>query len=496
MTITLTKRRLLLGLTGFALGAAVVLWLARQAFVTLALNGVLHLAGASAVNFTLTEATPWRVQIEDISFQVQNQIFSAKRVSVVRPHWWTPSLGAVRVEQASVPLALAPRSAPAAPEPPKLPEPAGEKPIKLPLEEFSLDGKLMLSAGAGPAQAIALTFSARVNPGDILAGRVQADAPGLALQGDVDFNLNNRAAAFRVPAISVDVKSWQPFVQEWLALPATDWVAEGRLTGSAGGKWADGKLAGAAKVQLRGGQVANTVKAITATGIEGDLEISDLAQFTTKPATLRVQEVRTGQLALREMHAEFSFENANEVAISLATFRALGGTVASEPFRYRFDRAELDAVVVVENISVEEVMALTPDLPAKATGRVNGRFPLQLGADGLRLGTGWLQLKPGAYAEIQLQAEGLLTGGASPSSPSYAVLKKVESGLLKLKVTELRLDIRPPNVPEGRSAQLHVAGEPVDPQVKAPVILDLNVNGPLEKLLNLGLDSRLSFGPK
>jgi hypothetical protein len=84
----------------------------------------------------------------------------------------------------------------------------------------------------------------------------------------------------------------------------------------------------------------------------------------------------------------------------------------------------------------------------------------------------------------------------STSSPSYAVLKKVESGLLKLGLTELRLEIRPPNAPAGRSATLHIAGAPLDPGVKAPVTLDLNVNGPLERLLNMGLDSRLSLGTK
>jgi len=73
------------------------------------------------------------------------------------------------------------------------------------------------------------------------------------------------------------------------------------------------------------------------------------------------------------------------------------------------------------------------------------------------------------------------------------VLKKVESGLLKMKISELRLDIRPPNEPAGRSALLRISGSPVDASVKAPVSLDLNVNGPLEKLLNLGFDSRLSF---
>ena len=39
----------------------------------------------------------------------------AKRVSMVRRHWWTPSLGAVRVEQASLSVALDHWPRPAAP---------------------------------------------------------------------------------------------------------------------------------------------------------------------------------------------------------------------------------------------------------------------------------------------------------------------------------------------------------------------------------------------
>lgn len=494
MTITLTKRHLLLGLTAFVVVAAVVLWIARQALTGLAVNGLLNLAGATDISFTVTKATPWQVHVEDIRFKVQGQSIGAKRVSMVRPHWWTPSLGAVRVEQATFPLALDHLPKPVAPA--QAPAPAKSGPSRLPLEEFSLDGKLVISADDLPGQPLAVTLVARVNDKNIASAQVQIDGPGVAARGDVDYNLTSRELTFRARSITVDVKTWQGFVQQQAGLTTADWMAEGQLAASAEGKWADDKFAGTARVQLREGQVTNSVKAITVAGITGDLEITDLAHFATKPATLRATGLKAGQLQLQNLDFEFHFESSNEVAITKATFQALGGHVSAEPFRYRFDRPELDAVVAVEGISVEEVMALTPDLPAKATGRVNGRFPLRLNADGLALGTGWMQLAPGAYAEIQFNAEGLLTGGASPSSPSYTVLKKVESGLLKLKVKELRLDIRPPNAPEGRSAQLHVAGEPVDPQVKAPVVLDLNVNGPLEKLLNLGLDSRVSFGAK
>ncbi|MBI3886479.1 MAG: hypothetical protein HY302_12230, partial [Opitutae bacterium] len=107
-----------------------------------------------------------------------------------------------------------------------------------------------------------------------------------------------------------------------------------------------------------------------------------------------------------------------------------------------------------------------------------------------------LALKPGVYAEVQFNAAGLLTAGVKPTDARYLVLNKIESGLLRLKVGEMRLEVRPPNAPPGRSATLHLAGEPVDPEVKAPVTLDLNVNGPLERLLDLGLDARTRFGPK
>ena len=168
--------------------------------------------------------------------------------------------------------------------------------------------------------------------------------------------------------------------------------------------------------------------------------------------------------------------------------------MSAEPFRQMLGKQELEAVVVVENLDVEKIMAMSKDVPAKASGRVDGRLPMRIDEHGLRLGTGWLQLKKGVYAEMQLSAEGLLTGGMSPKSTSYVVMKRVESGLLRLKLGALRLDVRPPDAQRGQTARLHLEGDPVDSSVKAPVILDLNVNGPLEQLLNFGLKDNVSFG--
>lgn len=496
MTITLTKRRVFAGLAILAALVLVVGLLARQALTALAVSTLLKLGGASDINFTITAASPWRVVVEDIGFAVRTQSFAAKRVTFTRAHWWTPSLGVVRVEQARVPVTIdGSDTNPAAWATYEKTEKKIE-PWQAPLEELTVDGQLVVKAAALPPQELAVKLEARHASGSTWTAQVQADGPGFALQGEANYDVLRDELVFKVPAVAIEVKSWQDFVRRLVVIPGGAWELEGRFTGSAEGRLAGKKLTTTGSVRLREGRARNASLAVTAEGIEADLEFTDLAAVTTKPGTLRMRELKTGELVLRDLDYEFALDGPAKIAITRTAFKALGGTVTAEPFVYFPNLREVEAVVLVDGIDVEQVMALTRDLPARATGRVNGRFPLRIDDSGLRLGTGWLQLKPGVYAEIQFNANGLLTGGTSPNSPTHAVLKKVESGLLKLKVSELRLDIRPPNAPPGRSAQLHLAGEPVDPDVKAPVILDLNVNGPLEKLINLGLDSRVSFGSR
>ncbi len=499
MTAARNKRRLLLGASVGLLASLAALWAARLVVTGWAIGWLLQSAGASQASFHVTQASPWQVVLEDIGFQLRAQTYAAKRVAFARSRWWMPSLGTVRVEQARIPLTIDGSDTNPWSWATYNTSQTSVEPWQVPLDELSVDGTLVVQAAALPAQELAVGINARLTPQNTWEGRVQATGPGLALQGKLDYDMAKDVVTFQLPVLSLDLKEWQAFVQRLVLLPGGKWDLAGLITGGTGS--AEGRLAGkqlitSGTVRLREGRAAHPQGTVIAEGIEADLEFTDFAKVITKPGTLRVREVRTGQLALRDLAAEVALDGTSKIVVNHVSFTALGGTVSTEPFNYFPDRRELEAVVLVDGINIEEVMALTRDLPAKAVGRVNGRFPLRLDDSGVRLGTGWLQLKSGVHAQVQFNATGLLTGGASPSSPSYAVLKKIESGLLKLKVSELRLDIRPPNAPAGRSARLHIAGEPVDPDVKAPVTLDLNVNGPLERLINLGLDSRLSFGTK
>lgn len=490
MNVVPSKRRLLLWGAVLAVVLLTAALAARLFLTGLAFGAVLREAGATEIRFQVTQASLWRVVMKDVGFLLHLQPFAAERITLDRAHWWTPSLGTLRVEEAKVPVTIGAPAGPASPDADK--KSAGA--VSLPFEEISIDGQVIIQAAGQADQTLTVKIEARPDGKGWWAGSAQADGPGLGVKGEGRYDLGSGELAFKVPELALDLKPWMGFVRQLAPLPEGDWIVAGKLSGSAEGRLAGEDFAAAGTLRLREGRAESTAKAITADGIEADLEFTDFVQIITKPGNLRIRELRTGKLTLNDLSADFALAGRDRIVVTHATLRALGGRVTAEPFVLVPSLAELDAVLLASGISVEQVMALTQDLPAKATGRVNGRVPVRIAADGLRLGTGWLALMPGVNAEIEFNAKGLLTGGAAPGTPSHAVLQKIESGLLKLRISELRLDIRPTDVPEGRSAQLHLKGEPVDKEVKAPVILDLNVNGPLEKLINMGMDRRLSIG--
>ena len=488
------KHRLLLFLVVLGFVTLGVGLLARLPLTEMAVGSLLKMSGASDVTFTVEQASPWKVVLENIGFQVKTQLFAAKRISMARLHWWTPSLGVVRIEEARMPLTIDGSDIDAQAWPVYKTSAVAHAPASLPVDEVHVDGQLVIRAEDLPNQSLTVNLDAHLVAKNSWAGEIDVAGPGLGVKGTIGYDLAKHQVSFNLPSISLDLKPWQGFVQRVVVMPAGGtWNTEGKFTGHAEGRLTGKKLVASGGVSLREGRVRYEARDITAEGIEADLEFADFDKMLTKPGTVRIRELRIGAFPLRELSAEAAFAGSEKISVSSLSLKVLGGTASTEPFKYFPNLRELDAVVLVDGISVQEIMGFTKDLPARATGQVNGRFPVHIDDSGIRLGTGWLQLKPGVYAELQLQANGLLTGNLSEKSPSYSVLKKIESGLLKLKLDELRLDIRPPNAPPGRSAQLHIAGSPVDPTVKAPITLDLNVNGPLEKLLNLGMDSRLSF---
>lgn len=467
-------------------GAAAVRW----ALLPWAVGAALHAGGASDVKFAVERASPWRLQLSGLGFNFDAVKFAAGSASLERSHWWTPSLGRLSVQQARVEVNVDQLGASA---PGGGSSPAGSG-TTIPLEEISIDGQVVVHAGDQPDQSLALNFAARPVEEGTWQAEATLTAPGLEMGVEGSYRLAAGEGEFRSTALRLDLQTWQKWFEHWAPFPGGPWDLAGTLTGETAGEYVGGKFAARGEFHLRDARASSVPLKVAAEGISADIDVADLTQMLARKATLQAKTVTSGAIVFSDVAAEFSRTEGDRFDIAALSARALGGKLSVEPFAYRLGQTGVEAVILADGIRAEEVMALTEDLPARASGPLSGRLPVRYDGSGLRLGTGWLGLKEGGSVEIQFHAAGLLTAGTSPKSPQYAVLKKVEDGILKLKVTELRLDIRPPNAPGTRTAQLHVVGAPVDPEVKAPVTLDLNVNGPIESLINLGMKSGASFG--
>jgi hypothetical protein len=211
------------------------------------------------------------------------------------------------------------------------------------------------------------------------------------------------------------------------------------------------------------------------------LEFSDLWKFRTKSGVLRLSELRVGRLSLQEVKADFGFWGEQDISVGGVEFRALAARVTAGPFKYFHNEREVMTTLQVDGLDLARLPELVPAMPPGISGKVAGSLPLRVADSGVRFDPGYLELQPGPGAELECNATALLRSGAMIPAGSLTVLKEAGGKPVRLRLRELRLDLRPPGLPLGCSARLHVVGEA--PQ--GPVAFDLNVNGAIEKYLDI-----------
>ena len=114
---------------------------------------------------------------------------------------------------------------------------------------------------------------------------------------------------------------------------------------------------------------------------------------------------------------------------------------------------------------------------------------------GLSFGDGWMRLTDGAPATVRLApTPGLITAQLGVGNPAFPALQRVELGQTPLSVRLMSAEFDPAGDARGRSAVVHLQAEPTDPQLVAPLVLEINVAGPLDQLIKLGLDERVRMG--
>lgn len=222
----------------------------------------------------------------------------------------------------------------------------------------------------------------------------------------------------------------------------------------------------------------------------------DLETRTTGPAQwLTWAGGKADTLAIGRGRVEFGLE-AGILHVTKAAQEVLGGHVYVQPFRLRPDQSLNGLDARAEGIEVSMILPLLPPVLAEAKGRLDGVLRLERNEKGLMLTEVRLSLPNAQTAQVRLLPTPGIISNNLPKKilQHYPGLIKIETGEMPMKAERMDIRITPQNSANEKSATIRLEGGPVDPALRAPLVFDVNVFGPLEPLIRFGTDERLRFG--
>ena len=322
---------------------------------------------------------------------------------------------------------------------------------------------------------------------------------GVRLQGDARVDPMGEGT-WRIAGADIDLAVWFGWVVPRFVPEIAGMSMSGKLSLTGEGTWRGGKAAGRANLMLREGRVDDPAHQLLLEGISVDIEVIDLAKRRTAPA--QVFTWRSGnfsQIALGVGRIEGMLDG-EELRVTEAAIDIFGGELSVGSLVMSTARPEFSVTARMTGIAVDQILYVLPPILSEARGRLDGQVALRRDAGGFQVGNGRLALREGQTADLRLAVKpGWLTTSLPPVIvKNFPGFRKIETGEIPIRARELEITLTPLGDPKGRTAWVHIAGGPSDPELSAPIDMNVNVRGPLETLVNLGADlgteSRLKFG--
>ena len=212
-------------------------------------------------------------------------------------------------------------------------------------------------------------------------------------------------------------------------------------------------------------------------GVGPRARIAPLATTFTN-AVLNGIEVRGGTIHWRV--------GERELLVEKAELGWCGGQARVYAVRVDLARPDIDLVLYIDRMDAGELIRLIKPLDGTATGHLYGRLPLRIRQGRLQLSEGFLYALPGERGNLRLRDTRFLQDYFERAGLSSAMRKNLADALADLDYDVLRVDLSTTSAREGKLV-LKLAGQAAGNRGLPPVDLDIRVNGPLEALLNLGL---------
>jgi len=364
----------------------------------------------------------------------------------------------------------------------------------LPLMNGTLSGVWHLEPAA-PALAWRMTL----RPADAGAVNLELSVEGQDAHLDVlaHFDPITGEGTWQIAKCRLDLASWSAALTENIPSMA-NWQFHGTLAIEGRGTIKQGAFDGTATLELADGGMENTKKKSSCDGLALRITLAGLQPLCTEPA--QVLSVRTAQFGGVELHdtkISFGLTPDGQVHVGSLESAGLGGTFSADPFTFALKQPSITWTARANGIDLEQLRNVVDPGQLKikqATGHVRGRLTVHLDHGNLTIGQSGLALNKGDTAQVVLQpSPGLFSRILYHNKKirvNYPGLAQIELGKMPLVMKTFRIRFYPDGEQASRTILIQLEGGSADPKYPAPVVIDINVHGPVQQLLHGGYAMR------
>jgi len=345
-----------------------------------------------------------------------------------------------------------------------------------------------------PVEGRPLAWSLAWSPveGTKRSGEIVVTGADCVVRVALDFDAADNRLGWRVKEGRVDLAAWLPALAKRpeLATALEGMTATGTLVITGEGAIKGEEISGALNVTWTEGTLSHAEQGWSLEGvsIRAGGDVAELAKGHV-PVEVDVRTISTGRFGARALKVRASLAGFSLAEVLLVYVEIAGGQVVAKPFSFELREPKLGVDISMERVGLQDIAALVPDFLADGRGRVNGAVRINWSeSDGLSLGAGYILIDPSERAEVRFRPNpGLLTSSLPPDVLAlYPGLTNVEMGKATLLAERFEVRLSPEGDVEGRSATVVIVGGPQDKTLKAPLVLTINVRGPLAPLIKIG----------
>lgn len=345
----------------------------------------------------------------------------------------------------------------------------------------------------------------------------QLSGEGFTLAGSIDLNPHSLTGHWKIHPGHLDLRRWLRPLAQWtkLADGLGDLTGDGTLEIEGEGDFDHGRPSGRIQLHLRDGSVHSPAKNLSLRGVDLAISIDDLVEISSSaPQTLTFREIIWSGATATDGRAVFTLPGHGVIQLEEARLRIFDGTVAI-PAATLDTRAPatqvVQATVKVDQLDLAKIAPLLPESVTEARGRLTGEIGVRWSAaDGFKPGDGNLRIERLAGAEIRLTPRpGFLSGSVPPriqllpawtgplarwfsaDNPVYDAVHDIEMGRMPLKLDHLQISLRPDGDRQGHTASVSLSARPSQAAAVEEVTFEVNVSGPLDHVIQLGLAKQL-----